>query len=206
MVWTRTRKAAVNWIIFLLFYGIYWRCHLNFFLLFFLENLLLPTGIKIFRWLGTSHGVRFTLSPSHTYLFDMDSSVKQLKNLNVNKKNSMHFYLVLKTKKPYKKYQIYIFKSFSFSLAKKRSRSWPKILAPAPYQVLNRLWLQLKYQGSSRLRNTAINIMSPWPFSYYSRVAGAANFLHFLLNMYIPFSGQILTPTSTLKHVIFTGT
>ena len=46
-----------------------------------------------------------------------------------------------------------IFKSFPFSLAKKRSRSRPKImntgiLTPAPDQIFNRLRLQLKNLGS----------------------------------------------------------
>ena len=46
-----------------------------------------------------------------------------------------------------------IFESFHFSLAKKRSRSRPKILAPAPDQILNwlRLQLQLKNLGSDWL-------------------------------------------------------
>ena len=43
---------------------------------------------------------------------------------------------------------LYIFKSFSFSLAKKRSRSQPKLSATAPDQILNRLRLQLKNLGS----------------------------------------------------------
>ena len=57
-----------------------------------------------------------------------------------------------------------IFKSFPFSLAKKRSRSRPKImntgiLTPAPDQIFNRLRLQLKNLGSDRLRlcNTVIH-------------------------------------------------
>ena len=45
-----------------------------------------------------------------------------------------------------------IFKSFCFSLAKKRSRSRPKKSAPAPAQILNRLRLQPKNLGSDRLR------------------------------------------------------
>ena len=51
-----------------------------------------------------------------------------------------------------------ILKSFRFSLSKKRSRSQPKISAPAPAQILNRLQhrLQPKNLGSDqlRLRNT----------------------------------------------------
>ena len=39
-------------------------------------------------------------------------------------------------------WKLNILKSFRFSLAKKRSRSRPKISAPDP--ILNRLWLQLK--------------------------------------------------------------
>ena len=50
-------------------------------------------------------------------------------------------------------WKINIFKSFCFSLANKRSRSRPKI--PAPAQILNRLRLQPKNLGSDRLRNTA---------------------------------------------------
>ena len=50
-----------------------------------------------------------------------------------------------------------IFKSFCFSLAKKRSRSRPKKSAPAPAQILNRLRLQPKNLGSDRLRNTVAN-------------------------------------------------
>ena len=45
--------------------------------------------------------------------------------------------------------RVNIFKSFRFSLAKKRSRSRPKISAPAPDRILNRLRLQLKNLGSS---------------------------------------------------------
>ena len=62
-----------------------------------------------------------------------------------------------------------IFKSFRFSLAKKRSRSRPKISAPAlaPALILNRLRLQPKNLGSDRLRNTATNQL-PFSISKYS--------------------------------------
>ena len=40
----------------------------------------------------------------------------------------------------------------NFSFAKKMTRSRPKISAPAPDQILNRLRLQLKNLGSGRLR------------------------------------------------------
>ena len=53
--------------------------------------------------------------------------------------------------------KINIFKSFYFSLAKKRSRSRPKKSAPAPAQILYRLWLQPKNLGSDRLRTTVYN-------------------------------------------------
>ena len=45
-----------------------------------------------------------------------------------------------------------IFKSFRFSLGKKRRRSRPKISAPAPAKILNRLQIQPKNLGSDRLR------------------------------------------------------
>ena len=48
---------------------------------------------------------------------------------------------------------INIIKSFYLSLAKKRSRSRPKISAQAPDQILNRFRLQLKHLRSGRLRN-----------------------------------------------------
>ena len=47
-----------------------------------------------------------------------------------------------------------IFKTFCFSIAKKRSRSRPKKSAPA--QILNRLRLQPKNLGSDGLRNTGV--------------------------------------------------
>ena len=44
-----------------------------------------------------------------------------------------------------------IFKSFYFSLPKKRSQNRPKISAPAPDKILNRLRLQLNILSSVRL-------------------------------------------------------
>ena len=49
-----------------------------------------------------------------------------------------------------------IFKTFCFSIAKKRSRSRPKKSARALAQILNRLRLQPKNLGSDGLRNTGV--------------------------------------------------
>ena len=55
-----------------------------------------------------------------------------------------------------------IFKSFRFSLAKKRSRSRPKILAPAPAKIFKSAPAPEKNLGSNRLRLRNTGVSQPF--------------------------------------------